>query len=46
MLAYYNSNMERFEPCCKTGTGFSDEQLELFFEIFQAYKLKSARDDY
>lgn len=25
MLACYNPNMERYELCCKTGTGFSDE---------------------
>ena len=25
LLACYNASLERYETCCKTGTGFSDE---------------------
>lgn len=35
LLASYNEDMERYETICKTGTGFSDEQLEEFHKFFQ-----------
>lgn len=32
LLATYNDETTRFEPCCKIGTGFSDENLQLFYD--------------
>ncbi|XP_077301389.1 uncharacterized protein LOC143921955 [Arctopsyche grandis] len=32
LLATYNDETTRFEPCCKIGTGFSDESLKLFYD--------------
>ena len=31
LLACYNEELDRFETCCKTGTGFSDENLEKLY---------------
>lgn len=32
LLATYNDETGRYEPCCKIGTGFSDEKLQLFYD--------------
>lgn len=32
LLAVYNDETDMFEACCKIGTGFSDENLQLFYE--------------
>lgn len=33
LLAVYNQETGRLEPCCKIGTGFSEEQLREFYEM-------------
>lgn len=33
LLAVYNDEINKYEPCCKVGTGFSDENLQAFFEL-------------
>lgn len=32
LLATYNDETGKYEPCCKIGTGFSDENLQLFYD--------------
>ena len=34
LLACYNEDLETYETICKIGTGFSDENLEKFFNLF------------
>jgi DNA ligase-1 len=33
LLGSYNDETDLFEPCCKIGTGFSDENLKNFYNI-------------
>jgi len=32
LLGVYNDETGKIEPCCKIGTGFSEEQLQVFYE--------------
>lgn len=34
LLGVYNDEEDKYEACCKIGTGFSDEDLQRFYELF------------
>lgn len=34
LLGVYNDETDKYEPCCKIGTGFSDQNLKDFYNIF------------
>ena len=46
LLACYNPEWERYETCCKTGTGFSDEALELIFKQLSECIIPEPQKDY
>ncbi|CAK92216.1 unnamed protein product (macronuclear) [Paramecium tetraurelia] len=46
LLACYNEDMDQYETTCKIGTGFSDENLEKFFQFFQEYLIPHPLSEY
>eukprot|EP00828_Plagiopyla_frontata_P015454 TRINITY_DN2005_c0_g1_i1.p1 TRINITY_DN2005_c0_g1~~TRINITY_DN2005_c0_g1_i1.p1 ORF type:complete len:574 (-),score=59.38 TRINITY_DN2005_c0_g1_i1:74-1795(-) len=46
LLACYNDEMDRFETCCKTGTGFSDENLEKLYQILSQTTTSEPSNEY
>ena len=41
LLACYDDESGQFQSVCKIGTGFSDEALKTFTELFEQHKLPS-----
>jgi len=39
LLACYNPDFERYETCCMTGTGFSDQDLKDFYAALTEYQV-------
>lgn len=46
LLAIYDHEAEEYQTVCKTGTGFSDEDLSSHFEFFKAHALDQPEINY
>ena len=46
LLACWNPEWERYETCCKAGTGFSDENLEKIYKSLQDFIIPEPLKEY